>query len=99
MTTPRNQDGDLPEEGARGRLAWRTYRQAASLILRGATIRAGLKVALVVGTVLSAVNLGAAIAGGHATDATWARLAVNYVVPYLVASFGFLEAYRVHDAA
>ncbi|MCI4354931.1 MAG: nitrate/nitrite transporter NrtS [Thermoplasmata archaeon] len=78
-------------------LAWRTYPEAVLLIVRGATARAGLKVALLVGTLLTAVNEGASIVGGHATAATWARLAVNYVVPYVVASAGYLTAFRVRD--
>ena len=76
---------------------WRTYPEAIALILRGGTARACFKVALVVGTLLSAVNQGATIFGGHATAATWARVAVNYLVPYLVASTGYLAAFRVRD--
>jgi len=74
---------------------WRTYPEAIALILRGGTARTGVKVALVVGTLLSAVNQGATILGGHATEATWGRVAVNYLVPYLVASAGYLAAFRV----
>lgn len=34
------------------------------------------------------------MAGGDATAAMWARAAVNYVVPFLVASAGWLSARR-----
>ena len=47
-----------------------------------------------VGTVLSAVNQGTVITDGNATPATWVRVAVNYVVPFLVSSVGFLSACR-----
>ena len=76
-------------------LAWRTYGQAAALIARGATARPAIKVALIVGTLLSLVNEGSVIGSGHATVSTWVRVAVNYLVPYVVASAGYLAAFRV----
>jgi hypothetical protein len=54
--------------------------------------------AAVVGTVLSAVNQGSVISGGDATPATWARVGVNYLVPFLVSSVGFLSACRDREA-
>ncbi|WP_405577345.1 nitrate/nitrite transporter NrtS [Streptomyces sp. NBC_01092] len=54
--------------------------------------------ACLVGTVLSAVNQGTLIISGEAVAATWARLAVNYLVPYLVAGTGWLSARRVRAA-
>jgi len=48
----------------------------------------------VVGTVLSLVNQGSIILKGHATMSTWVRVAVNYVVPYLVSSIGWLFAHE-----
>ena len=57
-------------------------------------MRTAWKVAAVVGTVLSAVNQGSVIFGGHATAATWVRVGVNYLVPFLVSSVGFLSACR-----
>jgi hypothetical protein len=57
-------------------------------------VRTAWKVAAVVGTVLSAVNQGSVIFGGHATAATWVRVGVNYLVPFLVSSVGFLSACR-----
>ena len=50
--------------------------------------------ALVVGTILSLVNQGSVVAGGLATPATWVRIAINYVIPFCVASFGYLMACR-----
>jgi hypothetical protein len=49
----------------------------------------------VVGTLLSAVNQGHLIAGGDADLVTWIRVGVNYLVPYTVASIGFLSARRI----
>ena len=55
--------------------------------------------AAVVGTVLSLVNQGSVIAGGAATPGTWVRVAVNYLVPFLVASIGYLSGRRVRVPA
>ena len=46
---------------------------------------AALRVALVVGTVLNMVNQGPSILAGEAPS--WMHVAVNYFVPYCVASY------------
>ena len=74
---------------------WTTPRDAIRLILRGVTYRTASRVALVVGTILSAVNQGAIIANGHADETTWVRVAVNYLVPFTVASIGYVSPFRV----
>jgi hypothetical protein len=51
-------------------------------------------VAIVVGTVLSLVNQGSAILAGTTTTSTWARMAVNYMVPFVVGSIGYLAGRR-----
>jgi len=52
-------------------------------------------VAAVVGCVLSAINEGARIAAGQAGWLTWVQVGLNFVVPFLVASYGYLTAARV----
>lgn len=79
---------------ARGCPPWSQPREALWLLVGGATARAAAPVALVVGVVLTAVNQGAIILGGHADAATWIRTAVNFAIPFLVASTGFLTAGR-----
>jgi hypothetical protein len=81
------------------RVTWSTYPQGARLFVRGITVRTAGPVALVVGTILSAVNQGATIADGAATWVTWVRVAVNYCVPFIVASIGYLSACRVPRTA
>ncbi|MEO5839147.1 MAG: nitrate/nitrite transporter NrtS [Acidimicrobiales bacterium] len=75
--------------------AWSTPLDAIRLILRGVTYRTASRVALVVGSILSTVNQGTVIANGHAVATTWIRVAVNYMVPYTVASIGYLSPFRV----
>ena len=74
---------------------WRTARDAVVLIVQGVTYRTASRVALVVGTILSAVNQGTLIANGNAVATTWVRVAINYAVPYTVASIGYLSPFRV----
>lgn len=76
---------------------WTRPIEAVGLFLHGHTVRSALPTAAVVGTVLSAVNQGAVVAGGDATIGTWLRIAFNYVVPFVVASVGYLSARRVRD--
>lgn len=76
------------------RPTWSRRSDALRLFLSGATVRTAWKVAAVVGTVLSAVNQGSVLAAGEAGPATWARVGVNYLVPFLVSSVGFLSACR-----
>jgi hypothetical protein len=47
-----------------------------------------------VGTLLSVINQGAILLGGQATEATWVRVALNYVVPFCVSSAGFFFSQR-----
>jgi hypothetical protein len=79
-------------------LSWSNVFQAARLIVVGATAPVAAKVALVVGTILSAANQGVALVDGTATWATWIRVGINYLVPYIVASVGYLAPFRVRRA-
>ncbi|MFG2549418.1 nitrate/nitrite transporter NrtS [Streptomyces sp. NPDC048581] len=91
--------GDSASIRAAGRtVTWTRPREAIGLLLRGYTARTAAHAACLVGTVLSAVNQGTVIISGEAKSATWARLAVNYLVPYLVAGTGSLATRRVRAA-
>ena len=74
-----------------------TISSTAEAKLRGRTAPTAAPTAAVVGTVLSMVNEGNIILEGHATVITWVQVAVNYAVPYLVASIGWLSARRTDN--
>ncbi|PKV94036.1 methyltransferase family protein [Amycolatopsis echigonensis] len=76
------------------RCSWTRPREAALLVVRGRTARTAFPVALVVGTVLSLVNQGTTIVADTGTTSTWVRVAVNYAVPFIVASVGYLAGRR-----
>ena len=75
-------------------ISWATWGEACALIAKGVTFRTASKIALVVGTLLTAINQGAVIVGGDATVATWLRAVANYLTPYTVASLGYLAPFR-----
>jgi hypothetical protein len=53
-------------------------------------LRRTLLIALVVGTVLTAINQLDVIVRGDATAATAVKCALNYVVPFIVSNLGLL---------
>ena len=55
-------------------------------------VRRCLGIALVVGTVLSLINEGDAIFGGGLSGADGAKIPLNYVVPFVVSSLGYISA-------
>ena len=84
--------------GVRRRPGWWTPRGAVRLMFHRNTLRRTTRIALVVGTLLSLINQGGVIFGGHATVSTWVRVGANYVVPFCVSSVGFLTATKkVHQ--
>lgn len=76
---------------------WSRPGEALALFLRGYTARTAAPIAVVVGTILSAVNQGHILLAGTADTGTWIRVVINYVVPFTVASIGFLSARRVRE--
>lgn len=81
-----------------GAIRWTTWGQASVLILRGVTFPTAVRVALVVGTVLSVVNQGEVFLHGDQTAATYVRVVFNYLIPYTVASIGYLAPFRERAA-
>lgn len=51
----------------------------------GRIIKNSLRIALVVGSILNLVNQGSAILSG--AGISWIHIALNYLVPYCVASY------------
>ncbi len=49
-----------------------------------------IKVSLVVGTILNLINQGDALI--HLTGVQWSKVVLNYVTPYLVASYSAARA-------
>jgi hypothetical protein len=69
-------------------------REAFVFCLQRRNLRRTLRIALVVGVVLTLINQGGVITAGHATTATWVRCGLNFVVPFLVSNAGLLSGRR-----
>jgi len=54
-------------------------------------LRRTLRIALVVGLVLNAINEASPIVAGHLGPGTWTRVALNFVVPFVVSNIGLLS--------
>ena len=78
---------------------WGTPVEAARLCLAPSTLRRTLKIALIVGTLLSLINQGDIILAGQANVLTWVRVIANYAIPWAVSSVGFLSATAVDASA
>ena len=69
-------------------------RDACAFCLQRRNLRRTLRIALVVGVILTLINQGTVIADGNATAATWLRCGLNFLVPFLVSNAGLLSARR-----
>ena len=84
-------DAAPPASGA-GRPPRSRPGEMIALFARGVTLRPCLPVAAIVGCVLSAINEGARIAAGHTGWTIWVQVGLNFLVPFLVSSYGYLNA-------
>jgi hypothetical protein len=76
---------------------WRTAGEAVVVLRQPVVLRRTVRIALLVGTILSAINQGGVILGGHATLVLWLRVVANYLIPFGVSNAGVLSATRVPD--
>lgn len=67
-------------------------REAAKRTLTGSSLRRSFIVAIVVGTALNIINQGPEMLAGR-WPIIW-KLALTYVVPFLVGSYGSYAAFR-----
>lgn len=61
---------------------------------RRENLRDTVRIALVVGVVVTLINQGGVIAAGDATHLTGVRCALNFVVPFVVSNVGLLSGRR-----
>jgi hypothetical protein len=79
--------------GARGRFA-----EALRISREPAHLRRTIMIALVVGTILTAINQLDVILRGDATAITWLKCGLNYCVPFVVSNLGLLAGKRAEGA-
>jgi hypothetical protein len=69
---------------------WLTIAFSRQIVLRGT------KVAMIVGTILVAINQGDAILDGSLTAATAWKIPMTYIVPYVVSTYAAVSAIIAH---
>lgn len=62
--------------------------------MRREHLRRTVKIALVVGTILTLINQADVILGGDAETLTWVKVGLNYCVPFVVSNLGLLAGKR-----
>jgi hypothetical protein len=70
-------------------------RRALRRTFAGPAVRRSLAVAVIIGTVLNAINQGPEIFSGQWP--VWWKLLLTYFVPFAVASYGSYAAFRSSD--
>jgi hypothetical protein len=66
-------------------------REALRYCLERRHLRRTVRIALVVGVVLTAINQLDVIARGDATATTWIKCGLNFIVPFVVSNLGLLS--------
>ena len=69
-------------------------REALRICFRREHLRRTIRIALVVGTILTIINQADVILGGDATTLTWVKVGLNYCVPFIVSNLGLLAGKR-----
>ena len=69
-------------------------REALRICFRREHLRQTVRIALVVGTVLTLINQLDVIVKGDATSLTWIKAGLNYCVPFVVSNLGLLAGKR-----
>jgi hypothetical protein len=71
-----------------------TVSEALRICGRPEHLRRTIRIALVVGTILTLINQADVILSGDATAITGVKCALNYCVPFVVSNLGLLAGKR-----
>ena len=69
-------------------------RESLRICFRREHVRRTVRIALVVGTILTIINQADVIIGGDAKTLTWFKVGLNYCVPFVVSNLGLLAGKR-----
>jgi hypothetical protein len=75
-----------------------TVGQALSIVFRREHLRRTVRIALVVGVILTLINQLDVFIKGDATALTWIKTALNFCVPFVVSNLGLLAGKRAEAA-
>jgi len=74
--------------------SWSQVREIPRDCLDDRNLRQSVGAGVVVGTILFLINQSQAVFAGQATAATWVRIGLTYLVPFVVANYGIVIASR-----
>jgi len=77
----------------------RGWRSALAYCGRPEHLRRTVRIALVVGAVLTAINQLDVILRGDASTAVWVKCGMNFVTPFIVSNLGLLSGRRSKASA
>lgn len=86
----------MDHEDPDGAPTWATPRQALGVVVHRRHLRATVRIALIVGSILFVINHLDVVVHGDATMSTWVKGAITYLVPFVVSNLGILTATRRH---
>jgi hypothetical protein len=73
---------------------WSRWREIGRVVGYGPYLKKTIRIALVVGTILFAINHLDEVVRGRATLTIWLKIGITYLVPFCVSNFGLLIAAR-----
>lgn len=82
------------ERVAEERPAWSKVGEVPAVVLYRPHLARTFSVAIIVGTLLFAINQLDVVIGGDATVTTWVKVGLTYLVPFCVSNYGVLVATR-----
>jgi hypothetical protein len=85
--------------GGRHRERIENVREAFRIVLRREHLRQTMRIALIVGVILTLINQADVIFGGDATAGTWIKTGLNFCVPFVVSNLGLIAGKRAQAEA
>lgn len=76
---------------------WSNWREALRVIAYPAHLRKTIRIALIVGFILFAINQMDVVLRGQATPTVWIKSGLTFLVPFCVSNLGVLVATRRRD--
>ncbi len=77
-----------------GSASWSHVSEIPRVCLDGRNWPKSVGACVVVGTLLFLINQSQVVFSGQATVATWVRIGLSYLVPFVVANYGIVTASR-----
>jgi hypothetical protein len=73
-------------------------RGALRIVVMPEHLRQTGTIALTVGTIIALINHGDVVLRAGATAATWTKIGVTYLIPFVVSNLGLLAGKRTESA-